>query len=127
MGCNVVDRNEDYKGRAPPLTSAQTKNILLQLEKYVCKIYQKNDKKGTGFMCKIPHPDQFKLLPVLITNNHILNENDIKEGEIIKITFDNDNYEKNIKINKSRITYTNKDQNIDATIIEIKPKLDDIK
>ena len=127
MGCNVVDRNEDYKGRAPPLTSVQTKIILSQLEQYVCKIYQKNDKKGTGFMCKIPYPDQFKLLPVLITNNHILNENDIKEDEIIKITFDNDKYERNIKLNKSRITYTNKDQNIDATIIEIKPKLDDIK
>ena len=127
IGCDLINCNEDYKGTVPPLTSVQTKIILSQLEKYVCKIYPKNDKKGTGFMCKIPNPDQFKLLPVLITNNHILNENDIKEGEIIKITFDNDNYERNIKINKSRITYTNKDQNIDATIIEIKPELDKIK
>ena len=52
---------------------------------------QKNDKSdkitGTGFLCKIPFPNQFKLLPVLITNNHILNIDDIKNNKIINISF----------------------------------------
>ena len=49
------------------------------MKKYVCKIYQ-TEKTGTGFMCKIPYQNQ--LLPVLITNNHILNEEKIKIGKL---------------------------------------------
>ena len=28
----------------------------------------------TGFLCKIPSHDEFKLLPVLIINNHIIHK-----------------------------------------------------
>ena len=85
------------------------------------KKYLKNEKQqGTGFFCKIPFPDEKNVLPVLITNNHIINEEllykinskiliDIKiEGEVKEINL---NY---------RIKYTNKDY--DITIIEIKEK-----
>ena len=44
-----------------------------QMKKCVCKIKLK-DIQGTGFFCKIPFPDINKCLPVIITNNHIINE-----------------------------------------------------
>lgn len=46
--------------------------ILSQMEKNVCKIFTEYGAKGTGFFCKIPYPDNKRLLPVLVTNNHII-------------------------------------------------------
>ena len=106
-------------------TEHENKIILSQLEKCVCKIEKLDGIKATGFLCKIPYPNQYNLLPVLITNNHILNKDDIKINKTIKIIFENDKIVKYIKIIESRKTYTNKD--IDITVIEIKPDLDGLK
>ena len=57
-----------------PVPIGGMKKILFQLENCICQIYQKNGGKGTGFFCKILF--QNKLLPVLITNNHLLKEED---------------------------------------------------
>jgi len=51
----------------------------------------------------------------LITNNHILNEEDIKLNEIIKFEYNNNI--KRIKIKENRKAYTNKE--LDYTCIEI--------
>ena len=66
-----------------PVSVIGTETILSQMDKYICKIYLGNGKEGTGtgFFCKIPFHN--KLLPVLITNNHIIGENDLKIGKII--------------------------------------------
>ena len=116
-----------------PVSVGGTRKILFQMEKYICKIYLGNGKNGTGtgFFCKIPF--QNKVLPVLITNNHILDENDIKNGKIIKLSIYDNNIKTNksnnevnneeikiIKIDNSRKKYTNPDNKIDITIIEIK-------
>ena len=62
-----------------------SKNILQQMEKNVCKI-KAREKQGTGFFCKIPFPNTNNMLPVLITNNHIINEEILKDDKIkIKI------------------------------------------
>ena len=58
------------------------KKILFQMENCICKIYLKNIEKGTGFFCKIPFNNN--LLPVLTTNNHVLNGNNLGDNEIIK-------------------------------------------
>ena len=50
-----------------------TKNIKEQMEKNICKLYI-GQNQGTGFFCKIPFPDQKTMLPVFITNNHIINK-----------------------------------------------------
>ena len=42
---------------------------------FICKIY-KNEEKGTGFIYKITG-----IVYSLITNNHILNENDRREKD----------------------------------------------
>ena len=90
----------------------------------ICEIYQ-DGKKGTGFFCKISFKNNF--LPVLITNNHVLNENNIENGKIIKLTIKSeDNEVKEIEIDNSRKKYTNSDMNKDITIIEIKPSKDGI-
>ena len=90
------------------------KKIIFQMENCICKIYLKNDKMGIGFLFKIPFHN--KLLPVLITNNNIEN------NKIIKLIINNE--EKEIKIDKSRKIFH--DKNKDITIIEIKPNKDKI-
>ena len=123
MGCSC-SLNEDFSGNGAPVANNVTKMILSQLEKCVCKIYKINGKKGTGFLCNLPFPDQFHLLPVLITNNHVLNNEDLELNKNIKISFNDDKVTKIIKINEDRKTFTSKD--IDITIIEIIPNVDNL-
>ena len=62
-----------------PVSIEGMKKIFFQLENCICQIYKKNDGKGICFFCKISF--QNKLLQVLITNNHILEEKDIQNNE----------------------------------------------
>ena len=113
-----------------PVDLEGTKLILSQMENCICKIVKDNGQKGTGFFCNIPFPDKNNLLNVLITNNHILNENDIKNDKIIKLIMYNkgQNIAKEIEIDDSRkkLTIFKKEEGIDVTIIEIKPNKDNI-
>ena len=117
-----------FQDQLSPVLLQGTKTILSQLENCICQIYPKNGGKGTGFFCKIKFKN--KLLPLLITNNHILKEEDIKNKKIINLTRYNDIEKKNedisIEIDDSRIRYTNSEKDIDITIIEIKPEEDKI-
>ena len=76
-----------------------------------------------GFFCKIPFPDPFHLLPVLITNNHVIGEkeNDLVEGTKINISLIKNSINREILFDNSRKIYTNK--NYDVTNIEL--RLDD--
>ena len=94
------------------------------MKKCICKIYMDNGTKGTGFFCKIPFPDEKCLIPVLVTNNHVINESHLEKDKKIDFTINNDNIKKKITIGK-RKTYTNK--SYDTTIIEIYEDKDDIK
>ena len=98
-----------------------TEKILYQMKKCVCKIYIKG-AIGTGFFTKIPYNN--KLINVLITNNHILGENDIKNDKTIIISLNNEKEKKFIKINNKRKRYTN--EILDVTIIEIEETKDGI-
>jgi len=100
--------------QTPPISTEGLRKIFFQMENCICKIYLKNDKIEIGFLCKFPFHN--KLLPVLIVNKNIFNEN----NNIIQINLNNE--EKEIKIDKSRKIY--KDNNI--IIIEIKPNKDKI-
>ena len=118
---SVVIQEKLIEDQPIPVSIEGTEIILDQMKKCVCKIYQ-NGNKGTGFFCKIPFDNN--LLPVLITNNHVLNENDIKNNKKIELSINN--VVKEIKIDNSRKRYTNSDENIDITIIKIKPNKDKI-
>ena len=108
-----------------PVSFQNTEKILFQMKNCICKIYTKNGGRGTGFFCKIPYPDQSNLLTVLITNNHILDENELKNSDIIKYDFKDDEQIRKIKIgNNKRKIYTSKE--FDITFIEIKQNEDNI-
>jgi hypothetical protein len=91
------------------VTIEDTKKIIKQLESCICQIYANDGGKGTGFFCIIKSKDSNEKIPVLFTNNHILNENDIKTNQIIKISFYGKNslIYKDIKIGEDRFVYTN--------------------
>ena len=96
-----------------------TKNIIEQMGKKICKI-KIGQNQGTGFFCKIPFPDKDHMLPVFITNNHVINEKTLnKDDKIIAISIREETEIKEIKLN-NRIKYTNKQ--FDTTIIELKEK-----
>ena len=102
--CWVCYKQEKILNTNP--ISRQTNRIIdNQLEKYLCQVYDSKDNKGSGFVCKIPFPDEFHLLPVLITNNHVLNEDELANKKI-KISFDNDKIIKIINIFPDRKIYT---------------------
>jgi len=110
--------NEKYLGgHPPPLTLPQTEYIQKQMKTGCVFLIQIKDKEfGTGFFCYIPFPNNMKLLPVLITNNHVLNKNNIEIGKILQIVVNNHNYK--LIIDENRRTYTNEEY--DTTIIEIR-------
>ena len=122
---NGRSNNEEKKLNVPikPISKAANKIIYNQMEKSVCKIFGDNEKVGTGFLSKIPFPDELNLLPVLITTNNILNEKDLLNN--IKISFDDDKNVKIIKFLPERKIYSSFEY--DTTIIEIFPEKDDIK
>ena len=100
-----------------------SKKIINQMEKYICKI-KIGEEQGTGFFCKIPFPDKENMLKVLMTNNHVINENILNEKDS-KISLDiyEESKTKYLNLN-NRLKYTN--EKYDTTIIEIKDN-DEIK
>ena len=112
---------EKYIPTTPePVSLKGTENILFQMKNCVCRIY--NGCKGTGFFTKIPFKS--RILPVLITNNHIIGEDDIKNGSLITLYLNNDKALKTFEIDENRLRYTN--EKLDITIIEIKENKDNL-
>jgi len=94
-----------------------TKIIMVQMEKCICKINVDN-LQGTGFFCKIPFPNDFQLLPVLITNSHVINKSILYQKDAkIRLEIKEEENAKELCLN-DRIKYTNEEY--DVTIIEIK-------
>ena len=104
-----------------PISINSTEIILNQMKKCVCKIYIKG-KKGTGFFAKIPYKNNF--ISCLFTNNHVLGEDNIQDGNNISISLNNEEIFRNIKIDSKRKRYTN--EILDITIIEINEDIDNI-
>ena len=97
-----------------------TKTITEQMESCICKLTV-NENQGTGFFCKIPFPDLNNLLPVFITNNHIIDKDYLyKNNSKISLKIKNENEEICINLNE-RMKYTNKEY--DITLIEIKKRI----
>ena len=115
----MAEHNEvEIIGTVKPISLKQTSIILNQMQTCVCRIHN-GQKKGTGFFLKIPY--QKNDLPVLITNNHVLGEEKIAEGQLITLSLQslNDVEETtiNIEIDNGRKRYTN--EILDVTIIEL--------
>ena len=96
-----------------------TEKILEQMRKNICKItIGEGQGQGTGFFCKIPFPDINNMIPVFITNNHVLNEDLLyKKNGKISIYIKEEKKIRNFELN-DRMIYTS--QKYDITIMEIK-------
>ena len=115
---------EKYLDNYPiPVTIDCTNKILEQMKRCICKINNKKGK-GTGFFCHILYNN--KNIRVLITNNHIIDEEIIKENDELLVALNDEKEKIKIKINDNRKIYTNSKEKYDITIIEIKEK-DNIK
>ena len=124
MSSNDTINEKLLKTYPIPVTIASTAIILEQMQNCICKI--NNSKgKGTGFFCYITNPkNQNEKFPVLITNNHVIDEQIIKGSKSIQLIL-NDDDSKKIDIDlKDRKIYTSDENIYDTTIIEIKPKND---
>ena len=110
-----MDKEKNIENSPSPLSIEKTEIIIEQMKYGVCRIFNKS--KGTGFFAKIPFTNSNKL-PVLITNNHVINENDINDNIDITLKLYNDKAPKSIKLDQNRLKYTN--EKLDITIIEIK-------
>ena len=101
-----------------------TERILEQMKNQICNIKLTDGTIGTGFFCKIPFPTKDKMLPVLVTNNHLINEKllENKDGLIMLYTKDSNKFQNFILNNRKY--YTNKEY--DITLIEIKENSDEI-
>jgi len=89
------------------VTIDETELILKQMRYSICKIENKNGD-GTGFFCEISNKK------LLITNNHIINEEIIKDKNKIKIKLNDNKIKKDLEI---KDYYTSIEY--DTTIIEI--------
>ena len=105
------------------ISEKEKENLLEQNKKNICKIHMNNGNQCTGFFCKIPFPEKKDLLPVLITNDLVVDKWNLIENKYIKLTINNEQINKNIEI-KDRKIYISKVYEI--SIIELKEK-DDIK
>ena len=99
-----------------PVSDENTNKIMEQMKNYICRIFLDEIGYGTGFFCFIYYKN--KKMPVMMTNNHILNERILKRD---KISVEINKEEKNIYLTNKKI-YTSK--NYDVTIIEINPEKD---
>ena len=106
---------------ADSFSQEQIRKINSQMTSCICNITQ-NNISGTGFFCKIPFPDSYYLLPVLITCNHVLDEGSICTGKSINFNLNEKSY--SLFMDDSRKKYTNVIK--DITFIEIK-RNDNIK
>ena len=87
METNNYELEADY-GESIELDKETEEFLKKKSNVATCKIISESENRplyGTGFFCKIP-----LLGKVLFTNNHILNKNSIKKGEIIKCRYKNE-------------------------------------
>ena len=94
--------------------------VTKQMKESVCKIYGSNNKTGTGFFCIIQNLKEWNSpnLNVLMTNNHVLGEEDIRPNRKIKISLNNGSKNLEFVIDNSRKTFTSIPY--DATIIKMR-------
>ena len=115
--------NEDYikekelpnMPKSAPLEVLE--NLIPLMKTHICRIECKDGGHGTGFFCNIPYGWN-SFIKVLMTNNHVLDKDDILPNKTIKFSINDGKKEYKIEIDNSRKTYTNKEY--DVTIIEIK-------
>ena len=119
----MEDSNKEKIIKYFPSSITMEKSIIIidQMKNYICKIKNKNGE-STGIFCYIKYEN--KKMPSLITNNYIVDDNIIKESQIINVSLNDDKEYKKIKIYNNKKIYIDKKNKM--TIIEIIPEIDEI-
>ena len=123
-----MSTNEEYEIKLEKADEKGMLNVdalilyLPKAKKSVCEIQIPTGGFGSGFFCKIPcTEDNNILMPVLLTNHHVLTKEIITTYDKIEVILENKT--KIIPL-KKRKKWT--DEPMDFTCIEIKPKEDNI-
>ena len=107
---------KDLKGQPTSTSISSLKTIIEQTEKCICKIKCNDGGHGTGFFCII-YLDDWNFVRTLITNYHVLNNNDISKEKKIEFSMNDDKENFKLEIDETRKIFTN--EIYDITIIEI--------
>ena len=113
----IIDEGE-IKGAINSLTIKETEKILKQMKTSICKIYGK--LIGTGFFCSINYNDD--IIPCLMTNYHILDEQYIKKYKKIKISMNDNCINEELLIKEKDILYLSQNNEYDLIIINLNKK-----
>ena len=111
-------KSEDHKHiEGSPVNTQKSTNICNeQKNNCIVKIILENSS-ATGFLLKIPFGNKNRLIPILMTNYHVINGDFPKNNRYLVVCKADQNNIYNIDFNIPRRFYANKD--LDFTIIEI--------
>ena len=98
------------------VTIKQMETILMQMKRSICII--KGKSTGIGFFCRINY--QNKDIPCLVTSNHVLDDEYIKESKKIEISLNDNEINEDIIISQEDIIYISKENEYDLIIIKLK-------
>ena len=96
-----------------PIELESIEKTVEQMKKCVCRVYGCGE--GTGFFVQIPDDSDF--MPVLITTNSLIGEDEIANAKEIKILINEEGKKREFEIDTKRKRYTN--QKLDITILEL--------
>jgi hypothetical protein len=91
-------------------------NITKQMKRSICQIY--GDQIGTGFFCKITFGGT--IIPVLMTNYHIISDDFLKNNKSFKISINNGEKYDTINLNENSKIYSSIRDKYDIMIIKLK-------
>lgn len=129
---NLQNKNEihseDNQDLNYDFTNNKYSNYLLtdlydineRIKRSVWKLYSRGGQYSTGFFCLIPSNQDNNLIPVFITCCFQIPKEKLKNG--YKIEIYNNEKLREIEISPERKIYCGNEQDMDITIIEIKPK-----
>ena len=118
----MEDRIEEgkIKGAIDSISLEKIEVIQEQMKSCICKVY--GEKIGTGFFYKVPCEN--KIIPVMITNYHIISDEFLKNNTKIKITLNNEKILDIINISEKNKIYSSNTKEYDIMIIKLEKEKD---
>ena len=121
----IINYRQPQSDEVPGPNFENPDPYLLEVSKSVCKIRIDTNNgtyiSGTGFFLRILINGKFYYW--LITNEHVITKEMIKNKNVINVSFNIERKKINIKLDQSeRYIKTFKEYNVDATVIQIRSK-----
>ena len=82
----MVDKEKYMENYPKQISLNATEKIISQMKNSVCKLYLNDQRKATGFFCKIPYGNKF--LYALMTNYH--EKETLKKEKILSALINNE-------------------------------------